>query len=64
MNALNFDILEEAVAQNYNMHEIGDQVVHYFATHLHHSDFSASLLPVKYIPYLSDIPLCQRRNRS
>lgn len=34
--------LEEAAAQNYNMHEIGEQVVHYFATLPHHSDFSAS----------------------
>lgn len=56
--------LEEAAAQNYNMHEIGEQVVHYFATLPHHSDFSASRLHVKHIPYLSGIPLRQRRSRS
>lgn len=56
--------LEEAAAQNYNMHEIGEQVVHYFATLPHHSDFLASRLHVKHIPYLSGIPLRQRRSRS
>lgn len=29
MTALNFYILDEAAAQHYNMHEIGDKVVHY-----------------------------------
>lgn len=32
MNALNFDILEEAVALHSNMHDIGNKMVHYFAT--------------------------------
>lgn len=31
MNALNFDISDEAVALHYNMHETGDKVVRYFA---------------------------------
>lgn len=56
--------LEEAAAQNYNMHEIGEQVIHYSATLPHHSDLSASRLHVKHIPYLSGIPLRQRRSRS
>lgn len=42
MNALNFDILDEAVALHYNMHETGDKVVHYFAANPHHSNLSAS----------------------
>lgn len=61
MNALNFDILDEAVAPHSNMHDIGDKVVHYFATNQHHSDFSTSQLHVNYIPLLSDIPLRQRQ---
>lgn len=63
MNALNSDILEEAVTLHSNMHDIGDQVVHYFATNRHHSNFSTSQLHVKYIPFLSDIPLCHRQCR-
>lgn len=58
MNALNFDISDEAVAPHSNMHDIGDKVVHYFATN-RHSGISTSQLHVKYIPLLSDIPLCQ-----
>lgn len=58
MNALNSDILDEAAALHFNMHDIGDEMVHYFATNQHHSDFS--WLHMKYIPLLSDIPLRQR----
>lgn len=61
MNALNFDILDEAAALHLNMHDIGDEMVHYFATNQHHSDFSR--LRMKNIPFLSDIPLRQRASR-
>lgn len=64
MNALNFDILDEAVALHSNMHDIGDEVAHYFATNQHYSNFSTSRLHMKYIPFLSDIPLRQRPCRS
>lgn len=42
MNALNFEISDEAVALHYNMHETGDKVVRYFAANRHHSNLSAS----------------------
>lgn len=64
MNALNSDVLDEAAALHSNVHDIGDNTVHYFATNQHHSNFSTSQLCAKYIPFLSDIPLRQRQRRS
>lgn len=58
------ELLDEAAALHPNMHDIGDETVHYFAPNRHHSDLSTSQLHVKYIPLLSDIPLRQRQSRS
>ncbi len=63
MNALNFDILDEVATLHFNMHDIGDEVTHYFATNQHHSNFSTSRLHMKHIPFLSGIPLRQRQCR-
>lgn len=62
MNALNSDILDEAAALHFNMHDVWDETVHYFATNQHDSNFSQ--LHMKYIPLLSDIPLRQRACRN
>lgn len=64
MNALNSDVLDEAAALHSNVHDIGDDTVHYFATNQHHSNFATSQLRTTYIPFLSDIPLRQRQRRS
>lgn len=58
------ELLDKAAALHSNMHDIGDEVVHYFATNRHHSNLSTSQLHVKYIPFPSDIPLRQRPCRA
>lgn len=63
MNALNFDILAEAVALHSNMHDIGNKV---YITLQQISIIATSqpVLHMKYIPLLSDIPLRQRPYKS